>query len=89
MFVTVHTEGTPTDLDSGGGGRGLVGLRERAHAAGGNLHAGPHAGGYRLIATIPLTDATQRILLDHRSQPREPVTKSEINSRNKLFWVTL
>ncbi|MGH3867903.1 MAG: sensor histidine kinase [Pseudonocardiaceae bacterium] len=37
------------------GGRGLVGLRERAHAAGGNLHAGPHRqGGYRLTATIPL-----------------------------------
>ncbi|MGH3825781.1 MAG: sensor histidine kinase [Pseudonocardiaceae bacterium] len=38
----------------GGGGRGLVGLRERAHAAGGNLQAGPHEGGYRLTATIPL-----------------------------------
>ncbi|MGH3718376.1 MAG: sensor histidine kinase [Pseudonocardiaceae bacterium] len=109
MFVTVHTEGTPAELDSGidltayrivqeglvnvlkhagknadprlrlvwgpqglliqidntttrtpcaqtvpgGGGRGLVGLRERAHAAGGNLHAGSHEGGYRLTATIP------------------------------------
>lgn len=38
----------------GGGGRGLVGLRERAHAAGGTLQAGPHGGGYRLTATIPL-----------------------------------
>lgn len=38
------------------GGRGLVGLRERAHAAGGTLHSGPHPqGGYRLTATIPLT----------------------------------
>jgi signal transduction histidine kinase len=38
------------------GGRGLVGLRERAHAAGGDLHSGPHPqGGYRLSATIPLT----------------------------------
>jgi signal transduction histidine kinase len=36
------------------GGRGLVGLRERAHAAGGDLDAGPcREGGYRLTATIP------------------------------------
>ncbi|MGH3885782.1 MAG: sensor histidine kinase [Pseudonocardiaceae bacterium] len=36
------------------GGRGLVGLRERAHAVGGRLHAGPHPNGYRLAATLPL-----------------------------------
>ncbi|MGH3756015.1 MAG: sensor histidine kinase, partial [Pseudonocardiaceae bacterium] len=46
-------------------GRGLAGLRERAHAAGGHLHAGPHDSGYRLTATVPLADTTQRILLDH------------------------
>jgi signal transduction histidine kinase len=38
------------------GGRGLVGLRERAHAAGGSLNAGPrYEGGYRLTATLPAT----------------------------------
>lgn len=42
------------------GGRGLVGLRERAHAVGGRLHAGPqHDGGYRLIATLPLPEQPQ------------------------------
>ncbi len=42
-------------------GRGLVGLRARAHAAGGRLHAGPHHhGGYRLTATLPLPDSAQR-----------------------------
>ncbi|MGH3947060.1 MAG: sensor histidine kinase [Pseudonocardiaceae bacterium] len=41
-------------------GRGLVGLRARAHATGGRLHAGPHPhGGYRLTATLPLTGAAQ------------------------------
>jgi signal transduction histidine kinase len=47
-------------------GRGLIGLRARAHAAGGRLHAGPHHnGGYRLNAALPLADSPQRILLDH------------------------
>lgn len=42
-------------------GRGLVGLRARAHAAGGRLQAGPHHnGGYRLIATLPLSDTAHR-----------------------------
>ncbi|MGH3822671.1 MAG: sensor histidine kinase [Pseudonocardiaceae bacterium] len=43
-------------------GRGLVGLRARAHAAGGRLHAGPHHnGGYRLTATLPLRDTAQQV----------------------------
>ncbi|MGH3693951.1 MAG: sensor histidine kinase [Pseudonocardiaceae bacterium] len=38
-------------------GRGLVGLRERAHAVGGHLIAGPHyEDRYRLIATLPLPE---------------------------------
>jgi hypothetical protein len=39
-----------------------VGLRERVHAAGGQLHAGPAGphGGYRLSATLPTTDITRR-----------------------------
>lgn len=41
-------------------GRGLVGLRERAHAVGGRLRAGPHKAGYRLTATLPLADSAQR-----------------------------
>lgn len=45
-------------------GRGLMGLRERAHAVGGHLVAGPHLGDrYRLTATLPLSehrDATTR-----------------------------
>lgn len=37
------------------GGRGLVGLRARAQAVGGYMHAGPHHhGGYQLTTTLPL-----------------------------------
>jgi signal transduction histidine kinase len=47
-------------------GRGLVGLRERVHAAGGSLQAGPHDnGGYRLTVTLPLVDTAPQVLLDH------------------------
>jgi signal transduction histidine kinase len=41
------------------GSRGLIGLQERAHAAGGSLQAGPHRQGYRLIAILPLADTAQ------------------------------
>lgn len=41
------------------GGWGLRGLRERAHAVGGHLDAGPHRGaGYRLVATLPVATPT-------------------------------
>ena len=51
------------------GGRGLVGLRERAHAVGGDLQAGPHEGGYRLTATIPF--ATPGVSAVSRASLRE------------------
>ncbi|WNI32682.1 histidine kinase [Streptomyces sp. ITFR-6] len=37
-----------------GGGRGLRGVRERAVLLGGRAGAGPHAGGWRLTARLPL-----------------------------------
>jgi signal transduction histidine kinase len=41
-----------------GTGHGLIGMRERAAAAGGTLSAGPTAaGGYGVTATLPLTYA--------------------------------
>ena len=53
-------------------GRGLVGLRERAHAVGGNLDAGPHhEGGYRLIATLPFATPEISPVPCISSQPHE------------------
>jgi signal transduction histidine kinase len=46
-------------------GVGLVGLRERAHAAGGCLHAGRHhGGGHRLTAILPIVDSAQQMILE-------------------------
>jgi signal transduction histidine kinase len=43
---------------SRGGGHGLVGMRERVTAIGGQLAAGPHPGGtFRVTAHLPLTAA--------------------------------
>ena len=39
-----------------GGGHGLIGMRERAALFGGELDAGPRAGGFRVRATLPPTE---------------------------------
>jgi signal transduction histidine kinase len=53
-------------------GRGLIGLRERAHAVGGNLNAGPHhEGGYRLIATLPFSTPEITLISGTASKPHE------------------
>ncbi|MDQ3764822.1 MAG: sensor histidine kinase, partial [Actinomycetota bacterium] len=58
LLIQIDNDTNPTHAHCGQAlsiGRGLVNLREWAHAAGGRLHAGPHHnGGYRLTATVPL-----------------------------------
>ncbi len=62
--------GSTTHAQALSGGRGLVGLRERAHAAGGDLEAGPCKGGYRLTATIPFSTPVVSSVTRGSSQSR-------------------
>ena len=52
--------GSNTEMAGGtGGGKGILGMRERATALGGDLEAGPRpGGGFRVRATLPLNGAT-------------------------------
>jgi signal transduction histidine kinase len=53
--VEVLDDGVAGGVAGGGGGRGIVGMRERAALVGGELSAGPHAaGGYGVRARMPL-----------------------------------
>ncbi len=54
--VTDDGTGRPTSSSGLGSGTGLVGLRERATAMGGELHADPgRDGGFRVRAVLPLS----------------------------------
>ena len=51
VIVNSRPGAMPSGLEGVGGGRGLMGMRERVAAAGGSFDAGPtHAGGWRVAA---------------------------------------
>ncbi|WP_075661102.1 sensor histidine kinase [Streptomyces acidiscabies] len=63
LLITVTNEGTAPE-PPGSGGFGLMGMRERAHSVGGDLHAGPRPeGGFQVTTALPL---------HHRTHPEAP-----------------
>ncbi|MEI5520178.1 sensor histidine kinase [Streptomyces brasiliscabiei] len=55
LRLRIDDDGPATAADAGGGGNGLVGMRERAAALGGRIEAGPRAdGGFRVLAVLPV-----------------------------------
>jgi signal transduction histidine kinase len=65
-------------------GIGLVGLTERAVTAGGNLTAGPTpAGGFRVVATLPLVCVPESVMrptvVSHASPGVSPVTVTALS----------
>ncbi|MER5440478.1 sensor histidine kinase [Streptomyces sp. NPDC002790] len=54
LAITVTDDGTCSGPPEAGGGRGLVGIEERAAACGGSAHSGPGPhGGFRVTARLP------------------------------------
>jgi signal transduction histidine kinase len=50
---TLTSTSTSTSTRASGPGLGLVGMRERVSALGGQLQAGPQDGGFRVHAQLP------------------------------------
>jgi signal transduction histidine kinase len=66
----------PQGLMNEGTGHGLIGMRERAAAAGGTARAGPaQAGGYRVTATLPVVNTAA-------TGPAEPAASVHDPGRN-------
>ncbi|WP_371664063.1 sensor histidine kinase [Streptomyces sp. NBC_00280] len=55
LLISVTNDAATTTPSVPGGGYGLMGMRERAHSVGGDLHAGPRPdGGFEVATALPL-----------------------------------
>ncbi|MEU6372619.1 sensor histidine kinase [Streptomyces sp. NPDC046909] len=55
LLISVTNDGAAAASSVPGGGYGLMGMRERAHSIGGDLHAGPRpGGGFAVETALPL-----------------------------------
>ncbi|MCX5337499.1 sensor histidine kinase [Streptomyces sp. NBC_00140] len=55
VLISVTNDAAATTSSIPGGGYGLMGMRERAHSIGGDLHAGPRPeGGFEVATALPL-----------------------------------
>ena len=58
LDIVDHGQGPGDDGHNAGGGRGLIGMRERVSLFGGELEVGPAAeGGFRVHASLPLEES--------------------------------
>ncbi|MFD3746724.1 sensor histidine kinase [Nocardia sp. NPDC058633] len=71
--ITVdNTRPTGTTVRTGIGGNGIIGMRERAHALGGALTAGPRpSGGFRVAARLPARPAASASVRSSESNGKE------------------
>ena len=73
LVVEVLDDGQGTDPASDGQGHGLTGMRERMSVFGGTLQAGPlPSRGYRVRATVPLTESESPAVRDDEPPAEEP-----------------
>lgn len=81
-----NTRPTSTAVRTGPGGNGIIAMRERAHALGGALTAGPRpSGGFRVAARLPTrpantAHAAPRAVRTEGSSPAQP-QRAETASR--------